>query len=171
THSVRELRSSVRPDRGTGRPARLPHTTQQSVPYPPHLPQRPQTFGCDECHRLLNFDRKIKMTQNVDNPAKAVPPCVTDEGLEKALNAFVPALGPEKVAFDAETLKASRDPYQIFTWTTNLAAAVDKPNSTEELQEIVRLANEHRIPLWPIGRGKNNGYGGPAPQVNGSIIV
>src|SRR5699024_9722185 len=43
--------------------------------------------------------------------------------------------------------------------------------STEEVQEIVRLANEHRIPLWPIGRGKNNGYGGPAPQVNGSIIV
>lgn len=111
------------------------------------------------------------MTQNIENLTKAVPPGVTEEGLEKALDAFVAALGAEKVASDAETLKAYRDPYQISTWTTNLAAAVVKPTSTEEVQEIVRLANEHRIPLWPIGRGKNNGYGGPAPQVNGSIIV
>lgn len=111
------------------------------------------------------------MTQNVENLTKAVPPGVTEEGLEKALDAFVAALGAEKVASDDETLKAYRDPYQISTWTTNLAAAVIKPTSTEEVQEIVRLANEHRIPLWPIGRGKNNGYGGPAPQVNGSIIV
>lgn len=102
------------------------------------------------------------MTQNVENLTKAVPPGVTEEGLEKALDAFVAALGAEKVASDDETLKAYRDPYQISTWTTNLAAAVIKPTSTEEVQEIVRLANEHRIPLWPIGRGKNNGYGGAA---------
>ena len=84
------------------------------------------------------------MTQNVENLTKAVPPGVTEEGLEKALDAFVAALGAEKVASDAETLKAYRDPYQISTWTTNLAAAVIKPTSTEEVQDR-RLANEHRI--------------------------
>ena len=39
------------------------------------------------------------------------------------------------------------------------------------MQAIVRIANEFRIPLWPISRGKNNGYGGAAPQVRGSVML
>ena len=27
------------------------------------------------------------------------------------------------------------------------------------------------MPLWPLGQGRNNGYGGPAPRVRGSVIV
>ena len=27
------------------------------------------------------------------------------------------------------------------------------------------------MPLWTHGQGRNNGYGGPAPRVNGSVIV
>lgn len=40
-----------------------------------------------------------------------------------------------------------------------------------EVQKIVAVANEFGIPLWPFSRGKNNGYGGPAPQVDGSALV
>ena len=36
---------------------------------------------------------------------------------------------------------------------------------------MVRIANEHGIPLWTIGQGRNNTYGGPAPRVRGSVIV
>ena len=35
----------------------------------------------------------------------------------------------------------------------------------------MRIANEHGVPLWTHGTGRNNGYGGPAPRVNGSVIV
>ena len=35
----------------------------------------------------------------------------------------------------------------------------------------MRIANKYRVPLWPIGRGKNNGYGGAAPQVRGSVML
>ena len=45
------------------------------------------------------------------------------------------------------------------------------PRTVEEVQAIVRIANEHRIPLWPISRGKNNGYGGAAPQVRGTVML
>jgi FAD/FMN-containing dehydrogenase len=41
----------------------------------------------------------------------------------------------------------------------------------EEVQAIVRIANEHRLPLGPIGRGKNNGYGGAAPQLRGVLML
>ena len=27
------------------------------------------------------------------------------------------------------------------------------------------------FPLWPISRGKNNGYGGAAPQVRGAVML
>ena len=33
------------------------------------------------------------------------------------------------------------------------------------------IANEHKVPLWTHGTGRNNGYGGPAPRVKGSVIV
>ncbi len=45
------------------------------------------------------------------------------------------------------------------------------PTTVEEVQEVVRIANEHRVPLWTHGQGRNNGYGGPAPRVKGSVIV
>ena len=36
---------------------------------------------------------------------------------------------------------------------------------------MLRVANEHRVPLWTHSQGRNNGYGGPAPRVRGSVIV
>ena len=52
-----------------------------------------------------------------------------------------------------------------------LASAVVAPGSTEEVQEVVRIANRHGIPLSPISTGKNNGYGGPSPRLTGAIVV
>jgi 4-cresol dehydrogenase (hydroxylating) flavoprotein subunit len=45
------------------------------------------------------------------------------------------------------------------------------PMTVEEVQAIVRIANRHRLPLWPISRGKNFGYGGAAPVLKGSVIL
>ena len=45
------------------------------------------------------------------------------------------------------------------------------PETVEEIQAIVRIANELRIPLWTHSAGMNNGYGGPAPRVRGSVIL
>ena len=35
----------------------------------------------------------------------------------------------------------------------------------------MRIAGKHRIPLWPISRGKNLGYGTAAPVLSGSIVL
>jgi FAD/FMN-containing dehydrogenase len=39
------------------------------------------------------------------------------------------------------------------------------------VQQIVRIANHYRIPLYPISTGRNLGYGGPAPTYSGSVVV
>jgi 4-cresol dehydrogenase (hydroxylating) flavoprotein subunit len=45
------------------------------------------------------------------------------------------------------------------------------PTSTEQVQEIVRIANEEGIPVWTSSQGRNNGYGGPSPRVRGSVLI
>ena len=46
-----------------------------------------------------------------------------------------------------------------------------QPQSVEELQAIVRIANEHGVPLWVSSQGRNNGYGGSSPRVRGAVVV
>ena len=68
-------------------------------------------------------------------------------------------------------LREFRDPFQFETWDENAASAVLMPETVEEIQEIVRIAGRHGVPLWTHSQGRNNGYGGPAPRVGGSVIV
>ena len=68
-------------------------------------------------------------------------------------------------------LREFRDPFAYETWDDYTASAVVMPDTVEEIQEIVRVANEHKVPLWTHGTGRNNGYGGPAPRVRGSVIL
>lgn len=106
------------------------------------------------------------MTDNI-RATRPVPPGVKPDEFENALAAF----GPEKVADDTATLADFQDPFQVPGTATNLPAAVVSPASVEDVQAIVRIANEFQVPLWPIGRGKNNGYGGAAPQLRVSVMV
>ena len=36
---------------------------------------------------------------------------------------------------------------------------------------MLKVANEFRMPLWPISRGKNFGYGGAAPRMPGTVVL
>ena len=100
-----------------------------------------------------------------------LPPGVTEAALSRALDGFTAALGADRVLTADDDLREFRDPFQHATWDTNTASAVVMPTTVEEIQEILRVANEHRVPLWTHGTGRNNGYGGPAPRVGGSVIV
>lgn len=49
--------------------------------------------------------------------------------------------------------------------------AFQSPANVNEIQTILKVMNRVKIPLWTCSRGKNLGYGGPAPRVRGSIIL
>jgi 4-cresol dehydrogenase (hydroxylating) flavoprotein subunit len=88
-----------------------------------------------------------------------------------ALAAFAEALGPDAVLTSPDDLRAHRDPYSFAGWNEFTASAVVLPATVEQVQAIVRIANEHRVPLWTFSQGRNNAYGGPAPRVSGSVLV
>jgi hypothetical protein len=48
------------------------------------------------------------------------------------------------------------DPFSVAT--TNEPSGAVRPKTVEEVQEIVKLANKHKVPLWTVSRGKNLGY-------------
>ena len=45
------------------------------------------------------------------------------------------------------------------------------PDGVEEIRQILKIANEYRIPLWPISTGRNFAYGGPAPRKPGHVVL
>jgi 4-cresol dehydrogenase (hydroxylating) len=100
-----------------------------------------------------------------------LPSGVSEVDVTAALDALVIALGSDKVTIDEAEVREFRDPYAFRGSDANDAAAAVSPTTVEEVQAVVRIANEHRVPLWTIGQGRNNTYGGAAPRVRGSIIV
>ncbi|WP_329231894.1 MULTISPECIES: FAD-binding oxidoreductase [Streptomyces] len=91
--------------------------------------------------------------------------------IASAIDAFTEALGPDAVITDPEELRGFRDPCTYRESEQWDASCVVCPRSVEEVQAVVRIANEHAVPLWVFSQGRNNTYGGPAPRVRGSVIV
>src|SRR3954454_3634562 len=102
---------------------------------------------------------------------RVLPPGVDEAIFDDALGELRHAVGGENVIDDPAGLEPYRDPYPMLGDDQFLASAVVAPGSTEEVQEVVRIANRHGIPLSPISTGKNNGYGGPSPRLSGAIVV
>ncbi len=100
-----------------------------------------------------------------------LPPNTTHQAFERALTAFASVVGKEWVLASEQDRREYLDAYAFGEgWEHGPSAAV-APASTEEVQALMRLANEHRIPLWPISRGKNFGYGGAAPVMSGTVVL
>ena len=101
----------------------------------------------------------------------ALPPMVSEKSLAAALDGFVAALGSAAVLTSEAQLAEFRDPFAHATWDSYTASAVVMPTTVEEIQAVLRVANEQKVPLWTHSQGRNNGYGGPAPHERGSVIV
>src|SRR5258706_6641169 len=88
-----------------------------------------------------------------------------------ALREFEAVLGSERVLSTQPDLDEWRDPFQHPSWDEYTASAVLMPETVEEVQGVVRIESRFGVPLWTHSQGRNNGYGGPAPRVKGSVIV
>ncbi|QZH76552.1 MAG: FAD-binding oxidoreductase [Erythrobacter sp.] len=90
--------------------------------------------------------------------------------LDEARRALEAALGSGKVFFDALDQRSYRDKFAVDDAGHHPAGAV-APDTVEEVQAVLRIANQYRLPVFPIARGKNLGYGGSAPVLAGSVVM
>ena len=101
----------------------------------------------------------------------ATMPRADETATKAAIKALALELGEDNVLVSPEQLQEYRDPYDYKGSDEYTGSAVVTPRSVEDVQTIVRLANEFRVPLWTFSTGRNFTYGGPAPRVRGSIQV
>lgn len=101
------------------------------------------------------------------------PPGVSAHDFADALKRFRAVVGNDWVLTSDEDLEPYRDSYSIY-WDEpeeRIASAAVAPFSAEEVQAVMKIANELRIPMYPLSTGKNLGYGGAAPVMSGSVVL
>ncbi len=103
--------------------------------------------------------------------SNVLPPNLNQRQFDSALKAFEGAIGSSWVLAtdqDKYTYADIYAPGSELEWQTSAALA---PGTIEEVQEVVRIANRFKTPLWVVSRGKNLGYGTAAPRLSGSIVL
>ena len=99
-----------------------------------------------------------------------LPPGFTAQKLSQARSAFETALGADKVFFEDLDRHTYEDKFSIDP-ALHLPVGGIAPTSVEEVQAALKVANQFGMPLWPISRGKNLGYGGTAPVMSGTLVM
>ena len=76
--------------------------------------------------------------------------------------------GEDQLLFEGPGLRAvTENSYGL----ERRVAGIVYPQSTKEVQNLTRLAREIALPLYPISRGMNQGYGDRLPVADGQLIV
>ena len=103
----------------------------------------------------------------------ALPPNVNASDFEAALRAWRDSVGADWVFTSDADVALYRDAYSPF-WgepEERVASAAVAPSTVEQVQAVVRVANQYRIPLYAISTGRNLAYGGSAPVYSGSVVL
>jgi FAD/FMN-containing dehydrogenase len=102
-----------------------------------------------------------------------IPPNVTPRDFQQAIKEFQTIVSPEWVFTDADDVALYRDAYTILRDQPDerQASAAVCPDTAEQVQAVVRVANRYKIPIYPISTGRDLGYGGSAPNYLGSVVL
>ncbi|MEJ0039714.1 MAG: FAD-binding oxidoreductase [Gammaproteobacteria bacterium] len=103
----------------------------------------------------------------------SLPPNVSQTAFDAAVKAWREAVGTDWVFTQDADVALYRDAYSPLYGEPDerVASAAVAPSTLEEVQSVVRAANQHRIPLYPISTGRNLAYGGSAPVHSGSVVL
>lgn len=100
-----------------------------------------------------------------------LPQGVAQEDFGKAVDQFRRLLGEENVLVNPEQLV----PYNKIMMSVENAAhapsAALTATTVEQVQGVVKICNEYKIPIWTISTGRNFGYGSAAPGQRGQVIL
>jgi FAD/FMN-containing dehydrogenases len=85
-----------------------------------------------------------------------------------ALDAISTIVGPKYVFCEKEDVERRS---QDIIPRAHRPVAFVSPGSLEEVVSLVKLANQYELPLWPVSKGKNWGYGAATPARSGALVM
>jgi FAD/FMN-containing dehydrogenase len=102
-----------------------------------------------------------------------LPRGLKPEDFARAISQLQAVVGPQWVFTSEEDVGLYRDAYSVFMGEPEeiMASAAVAPESVAQVQAIMKIANAFKLPIYPISTGKNLGYGGSAPNFNGSVVL
>jgi 4-cresol dehydrogenase (hydroxylating) len=93
---------------------------------------------------------------------------VRSDNLAAAFDRWSDVLGSAFVLRDSSDLRAAETATFL---TDHHIPAVLRPADREQLRECLVIANQFRVPLYPVSSGKNWGYGSRVPPADGCALL
>jgi 4-cresol dehydrogenase (hydroxylating) len=88
--------------------------------------------------------------------------------LSEVVQEWREALGAESVICGgAPVLQAETATFR----TTQKIPLILRPQNREQVSDVMRIANRHGVPIYPVSSGKNWGYGSKVPVTSGCALV
>jgi len=88
-----------------------------------------------------------------------------------AVAAMRKVVGDEWVFADPDAVTPWKKSYTPDPYGKHAPVGAVCPQSVEEVQAIVKIANEFRQPIWPVSTGKNMGYGMTTTASPGQMVL
>ena len=101
----------------------------------------------------------------------ALPKGLSEARFDAAVAKFKAALGQEQVLTSEEHLRPYTKVMMAVDAEKHTPSAVVTATSVEQVQAVVKICNEYKIPVWTISTGRNFGYGSAAPVERGQIVL
>lgn len=98
-------------------------------------------------------------------------PRVAPRDFAAALQAMREIVGKAYVFVTDEQLVGYRDHFAMGPPEDHAASGAVAPRTVEEVVKLLKVANDHGIPVWTISTGRNLGYGGAAPRMPGTLVL
>jgi 4-cresol dehydrogenase (hydroxylating) flavoprotein subunit len=101
----------------------------------------------------------------------ALPQGVSEQTFDAAIKAFRGVLGETSVLTSAEQLAPYIKTMMPVPDSEHAPSAALMATTVEQIQKIVGICNQYKVPVWPISTGKNLGYGSAAPAERGQVVL
>jgi hypothetical protein len=95
----------------------------------------------------------------VHTPPRVLPEGLSEQQFDEVLDILRGVVGKDAVIVGDEHRVRYGDPFQFETGEADVggSSCALTPQSVEQVQEIVKIANEWKLTLWTFSRGKNLG--------------
>lgn len=109
------------------------------------------------------------MTEQTNNTL--LPRGVNAAHFQQAIAKFRTLLGEDNVLIKDDQLIPYAKIMMAVDNAGHTPSAAVTATTVEQVQGVVKICNEHKIPVWTISTGRNFGYGSAAPGQRGQIIL
>ena len=103
--------------------------------------------------------------------SRTLPKRITAAEFDRTVRSLQSIVGQDNVIVEEARLAPYSKIMMPVPNAQHAPSAAITPESVEQVQEIVKLLNRLKVPVYPISTGKNLGYGSAAPVQRGQIVM